>query len=168
MTFGIVLDHPKNADNVAHCLRTAHAFGASLVAVVGSRVRAGINDPINTVRAERHIPVLDFPTWGDLQTQLATDWMPIGVELAPGAVTLPGFVHPKSCLYLFGPEDGSLNCAPLKPRHVVKIPSIYCLNLALAVGITLYDRASKSGDYRAKPRSPNTVEQVSALRRQTA
>jgi tRNA(Leu) C34 or U34 (ribose-2'-O)-methylase TrmL len=58
--------------------------------------------------------------------------------------SLPNFVHPKNPVYVFGPEDGSLPQIYLKHcQRFLVIPSPYCLNLAAAVYITLYDRTAK-------------------------
>jgi hypothetical protein len=64
------------------------------------------------------------------------------------AETLGEFVHPPRALYVFGPEDGSLDRGLLAACHrFVQIPSRSCLNLAAAVNVVLYDRA------RAYPRA---------------
>lgn len=147
MTVGIVLQSPKTHDNVAAVLRLAICWGADLVAVVGAR-RWTARHPLNTMRSEHSIPFLHFEDMRALAKSWSDHWTPIGVEITPDAVDLRGFVHPRSALYMFGPEDGSLSPAPIRPRHVVKIPTSRCLNLAHAVGITLYDRSFKDGGAR--------------------
>lgn len=69
------------------------------------------------------------------------------VELTEGATALPEFIHPENALYIFGPEDGTIDQATIdKADHVVYIPTTGCLNLAATCNIVLYDRAAKRQD----------------------
>ncbi len=70
--------------------------------------------------------------------------MPVAVELRKNAEMLPHFVHPEKALYVFGPEDGSIDQVLLRHCHrFVVIPTAHCVNLAAAVYIILYDRMVK-------------------------
>lgn len=72
--------------------------------------------------------------------------IPVAIELVPGTESLPDFVHPEDAIYLFGPEDGSLERPMLMHCHkFVSIPSAHCMNLASAVYVVLYDRLVKQG-----------------------
>jgi tRNA(Leu) C34 or U34 (ribose-2'-O)-methylase TrmL len=139
--FAIGLEHVKNDVNVGGVLRAAQNFGASLVFTVGRRFK---QQPSNTGKADRHLPVLNFETWDDYMRHSPYGWIPVAVELCDGATSLPRFVHPKQAVYLFGPEDGSI-CGDTLARckYRVVIPSKFCLNLATASAVVMYDRLAK-------------------------
>lgn len=66
---------------------------------------------------------------------------------------LPEYTHPDRALYIFGPEDGSLDkeirdwC-----EDVVYIPTTGCMNLAATVNVVLYDRLAKGNNTRSGPK----------------
>jgi len=67
------------------------------------------------------------------------------VELVEGAIALPEFEHPEHALYVFGPEDGSINQKVIdRADAVVYVPTVGCMNLAATVNVLLYDRLAKS------------------------
>lgn len=134
----IGLERPKRDCNVGGVLRAAHVFGASGVVVAGMRFR---REPTDTTKAWRHIPVIE--TVGVLDA-IPYDCQPIAVELVDDAKPIETFRHPERAFYIFGPEDGSVSKATLaKCVASVVIPSRYCLNLAAAVNVVLYDRVAK-------------------------
>jgi tRNA(Leu) C34 or U34 (ribose-2'-O)-methylase TrmL len=51
------------------------------------------------------------------------------------------FNHPERAIYLFGGEDRSVPIVQNSKR--IKIPTSYCLNMAVASGVILYDRIIK-------------------------
>jgi tRNA(Leu) C34 or U34 (ribose-2'-O)-methylase TrmL len=58
---------------------------------------------------------------------------------------LPAFQHPDKVLYIFGPEDGTLNQRLIdRADAVVYVPTTGCMNLAATVNVVLYDRMAKS------------------------
>ena len=70
--------------------------------------------------------------------------LPIAVERVVEATPLPEFEHPERAMYLFGPENGSLDEAILERcTEVVSIPGHVCSNLAAAVNVGLCDRTAK-------------------------
>ena len=69
----------------------------------------------------------------------------VAIELVEGATPLPLFIHPEEALYIFGPEDGSIEQDVVDQcDHVVYIPTIGCMNLAATVNVLLYDRLAKT------------------------
>jgi tRNA(Leu) C34 or U34 (ribose-2'-O)-methylase TrmL len=70
--------------------------------------------------------------------------VPVAVELRRNAESLIEFTHPEDAVYVFGPEDGSLDRAVLGLCHrFVVIPTRQCTNLAAAVYTVRYDRHAK-------------------------
>ena len=79
--------------------------------------------------------------------------IPVAVELVEGARPLPEYTHPDRALYIFGPEDGSLQQEILDwcGAEVVYIPTQGCMNLAATVNVVLYDRLAKGNNTRSGP-----------------
>src|SRR5690606_4910751 len=76
----------------------------------------------------------------------------VGIELAECAIDLPSFRHPLRAAYVLGPERGSLS-EPLLARcdHVVRIPTAFCINVAMAGAIVMYDRVKTLGQFPERP-----------------
>lgn len=69
---------------------------------------------------------------------------PVAIELLPGSECLLDFQHPENAVYVFGPEDGSIDQVSRRFCHrFVTIPTKHCTNLAAAVYLILYDRMIK-------------------------
>jgi hypothetical protein len=72
----------------------------------------------------------------------------VGIELTTSSAPLTFFEHPDEVLYVFGPEDGSINRSFRRHCHeMLYIPAKHCLNLAAAVYVVLYDRVHKDTQY---------------------
>lgn len=143
MSFAIGVERPKRGVNVGTLWRSAYCLGASLVFTVGHRYEAQASD---TIKTPRHLPLLHFEDWEDYRRHAPFEWQPIAVEIAADARMLPAFTHPRQAVYLLGPEDGSLSPAALAlATHRVVIPGLFCLNVAVAGSIVMYDRLAKLG-----------------------
>lgn len=140
--FGVGLCMPRDPANVGCALRACGCFGASFCVYSGMRYKKHAAD---TQRADRHMPLFhagDAPE--DILLHLPYNCVPVAVELLDDAIPLSGYTHPERAFYVFGPEDGDIPPAVVaKCDHKIVIPSMFCLNLAAAVNIVLYDRAAK-------------------------
>jgi tRNA G18 (ribose-2'-O)-methylase SpoU len=76
----------------------------------------------------------------------------VGIELLDTAIDLPSFRHPLRAAYVLGPELGSLS-EPLLERcdYVVKIPTSFCVNVAMAGAIVMYDRMKSLARFADRP-----------------
>ena len=79
------------------------------------------------------------------------------------AVDLPSFTHPVAAAYVLGAEQDSLSPA-LQERcdFIVKIPTKFCVNLAVAGAIVMYDRMISLGRFAERPvrvGGPQAVQQ---------
>jgi len=76
----------------------------------------------------------------------------VGIELLDTAIELPRFRHPLRAAYVLGPEMGSLS-PELVARcdHVIKIPTSFCVNVAVAGAIVMYDRLITLGRFGERP-----------------
>lgn len=134
----IGLHMPKTPLNVGSALRAAHCYGAAMVAQSGYRYRGASTDPR---KAHRHLPLLIVD---DLFSVIPYDCVPVAVDIIDGARSLVDYQHPERAFYIFGPEDGTLGEKITdRCRDKVFVPTAFCMNLAAAVNVVLYDRAAK-------------------------
>lgn len=142
----ICLSRPKFARNVASSLRAASCYGASHLFYSGQRVEDDMRNIGRWPREERMKGYKEV-CWrrADRFVELFDRRMtPVAIELRPGSEELFAFEHPPNAIYIFGPEDGSIEPGILCLCHrFVVIPTRHCLNLATAVTTVLYDRAAK-------------------------
>lgn len=134
----IGLHMPKTASNIGSVLRASHCYGVGMVAHTGQRYR---NAGTDTMKAYRHLPLLHTD---DLQSMLPYDCVPVAVDLLDDARCLTTYAHPERAFYIFGPEDGTLGDKITSwCRDKVYVPTAFCMNLAAAVNVVLYDRMAK-------------------------
>ena len=134
----IALINPQKPVNFGGCLRSLGCFGGDLIYLVGARYQKQASDTLHTTR---HIPTIHVPDADKLLEVLPQHAIPIAVEFDATATPLHQFSHPESAVYLFGPENGSLSPALRAKCHAsLFIPTLYCLNLCMAVTLVLYDR----------------------------
>ncbi len=147
--FAIGAERISKSLNIGNLMRSAHGFGASFTFTIGANYR-GLEAFADTSRSARHLPHYDWSSVDSLV--LPQGCQLVGIELLDDAVELPAFKHPPRAAYVLGPELGSLSPALLERcDHVVKIPTNFCVNVAMAGAIVMYDR------YRSlnfKPRLP--------------
>ena len=76
----------------------------------------------------------------------------VGVELLDTATDLPSFRHPLKAAYVLGPEQGSLSDKLLERcDYVVRIPTSFCVNVAMAGAIVMYDRTRSLARFADRP-----------------
>jgi tRNA(Leu) C34 or U34 (ribose-2'-O)-methylase TrmL len=142
-TPSVVLLNPKYPQNVASAIRACSCFGVSTLIWTGERVNFSKLDRIP--REERMKGYRDV-YWeiNERPLDLFPGSIPICVEITPNAQNLATFTHPPNVVYIFGPEDGSVNQVYRRLCHsFVFIPAAHCLNLAAALNVVLYDRRIK-------------------------
>lgn len=140
---GIGLFAPQKGENVGGALRAAYCFNAAFIVTSGGKYATTPTDVFQTVK---HIP---FFRVKDLRMAIPQDCVPVAVELTAEAEDIRDYHHPARAFYIFGPENGSLGKDVLSYcRDIIRIPTLGCLNLAMAVNIVLYDRIVKMHDKR--------------------
>jgi tRNA G18 (ribose-2'-O)-methylase SpoU len=147
--FGIGAEGISKPMNLGNLIRSAHAFGASFVFLVDPHytVESTLAD---TSQAEKQLPLYRFEAVERLT--LPDSCVLIGVELLDEATLLPSFRHPLNAAYVFGPERSSLSPAMVaRCDHVVRIPTRFCINLAAAGAIVMYDRLLSLGRFAPRP-----------------
>lgn len=147
--FAIGVEGISKPMNVGNLFRSAHAFGASFVFTIRADGRA-FNMPSDTSRGADHLPSFRFSRLDEMN--LPKGCRLVGVELLETAIELPVFHHPLQAAYVLGPERGSLSQELLAAcDFVVKIPSRFCINVATAGAIVMYDRILTLGRFGERP-----------------
>ena len=103
MSFGIILDRTKFYSNIGTMMRSCYNLEADFIAIIGKRFSRR-NERGDTVDTQQTIPTFTFDS---IDTALAAlpRWPLVAVEITSRSRDLKNFVHPKSCSYVFGPED---------------------------------------------------------------
>ena len=147
--FGIGVEGISKPMNLGNLMRSAHAFGASFFFTVDPAARLG-KQKSDTSKSPDHLPLYAWDTVGDMRLPDACDL--VGIELTDEAIDLPSFGHPRRAAYVLGPERGALSEAMLdRCTYVVKIPTAFCINVAMAGAIVMYDRARSLGRFDPRP-----------------
>jgi tRNA G18 (ribose-2'-O)-methylase SpoU len=136
--FAIGAERSSKALNLGNLMRSAHGFGAAFTFTVGAMYQA-LEARADTSKGQVHLPHYNWGSLADMQLPVGCQL--IGIELIDEAIDLPDFRHPLRAAYILGPELGSLSPATLAVcAQVVKIPTSFCVNVAMAGAIVMYDR----------------------------
>ena len=148
--FGIGVEGVSKSANVGALLRTAHAFGAGFCFTLGAGFDNRAGRTADTSDAPSAVPLWRFEDVGAMR--LPEGCVLVGVELLEEASELPSFRHPLNAAYILGPERSGLSAEVLaRCRHVVRIPTRFSLNLAVAGALVLYDRLLQHGRFADRP-----------------
>ncbi len=157
--FGIGAEGTSKSANVGALLRTAHAFGAAFCFTLGTGFDARAGRNADTADTPAHVPLWRFG--GAAELQLPKGCKLVGIEMHEDAAELPSFRHPLSAAYVLGPERASLSPALLaRCDHLVRIPTRFSLNLAVAGALVLYDRLLQHGRFAERPVMSGGAAQV--------
>lgn len=131
-------------------------FDAAFTFTVGHRFPKQASD---TLRSWRHIPTYQYADVSSWLAHVPLDCDVVGIELTDDARPLETFSHPQRAVYILGPEDGSLSDAvQARCRHIVQIDSRFCLNVASAGTVVMYDRNRKASWSRSSVVEQRPVE----------
>lgn len=147
--FAIGAERSSKSLNLGNLMRSAHAFGASFTFTIGATYQA-LEAAADTSRGGKHLP---HYSWRSVEEMvLPRGCKMVGVELTEAAIDLPSFGHPLRAAYVLGPERGALSEALLvRCDYVVKIPTSFCVNVAMAGAIVMYDRLRSLGRFAQRP-----------------
>jgi tRNA G18 (ribose-2'-O)-methylase SpoU len=156
--FAVGAEQISKPMNLGNLLRSAHAFGASFASTIGAHHNA-FERGSHTSRAVEHLPVYHWRSLEEMQ--LPRGARLVGVELTDDAVELPSFHHPLQAAYVLGPERGALSSQLLERcDYVVKIPTSFCINVAVAGAIVMYDRMRSHGRFAPRPLTEGAPESI--------
>jgi len=138
---GIGVLNIKSEINYGTLFRSAFAFGADFIFLIGKRFKKQCSD---TTNSHKHLPLFEYPSFGDFYEHIPYDCQLVSVEICEKAKLIREFSHPERAVYLLGKEDGSLPDDVIdKSFGVIQISTKYCLNVAVAGSIVLFDRFNK-------------------------
>jgi tRNA G18 (ribose-2'-O)-methylase SpoU len=147
--FAIGAERISKALNLGNLMRSAHGFGAAFTFTIGASYQA-LEARADTSKGRQHLPHYSWASTTELM--LPEGCRLVGVELLDEAVDLPSFRHPLRAAYVLGPEQGTLSPELLaRCDHVVRIPTSFCVNLAMAGAIVMYDRVRCLGRFPPRP-----------------
>jgi tRNA G18 (ribose-2'-O)-methylase SpoU len=147
--FGIGAERISKALNLGNLMRSAHGFGASFTFTIGATYQA-LEARADTSKGARNLPHYNWASPAELA--LPAGCRLVGIELLDEAIDLPSFHHPRCAAYVLGPEKGSLSPELIaRCDYVVRIPTSFCINLAMAGAILMYDRVRALGRFPPRP-----------------
>lgn len=154
--FAIGAERSSKALNLGNLMRSAHAFGASFTFTIGAMYQA-LEARADTSKGGAHLPHYNWDRPADLI--LPKGCKLVGIELLDEAIDLPSFRHPLQAAYVLGPEKGSLSPELLERcDFTVKIPTSFCINVAMAGAIVMYDRTRSLAPFAERPISEGGPE----------
>ena len=139
--YGIGIENTKTSVNIGTLWRSAKIFNASFIFTIGKRYKKQASD---TLKAYRHIPLYQYDSFDKFYEAMPYDCRLIGIELDERAKPIYNYVHPERAIYLLGAEDSGMTKEALtKCQTIIQLPGDYCLNVAVAGSIVMYDRVTK-------------------------
>lgn len=147
--FAIGAERMSKALNLGNLMRSAHGFGASFTFTIGATYQA-MEAVADTSKGRIHLPHYN---WNGIdEMALPEGCRLVGIELLDEAIDLPSFRHPIRAAYVLGPELGSLSPSLIdRCDFVVKIPTRFCVNVAMAGAIVMYDRVRSLARFADRP-----------------
>lgn len=137
--FAIGIYGGKTPQNTGMLWRSAQSLGAAFIFTVGCRYLK--YDRTDTTKTAQHIPLFHYGSLSELRAAMPHGAELIGVELVEHAEPIRQFHHPERAVYLLGAEDHGLSDEAMDVcKRVVVLPGRYCLNVAVAGSILMYDR----------------------------
>jgi len=137
--FHVAIENWQHDMNIGSIVRSANAFGAAAVHIVGRR-RWNKRGAMVTDRYQHvlyHEDVATLVAWS------TTHHLPIvGIENGPGSVRLERYAIPERCLLLFGQEGPGLSAAALAASAVIveisQFGSTRSINASAAAAIVMH------------------------------
>ena len=147
--FAIGAERISKSLNLGNLLRSAHGFGASFTFTIGATYQA-LEARADTSKGAQHLPHYN---WAKRRRAGAAGGMPAGRGGAARRGHRPAELPPSlRAAYVLGPERGALSPELIaRCDHVVRIPTSFCVNLAMAGAIVMYDRVRSLGRFAERP-----------------
>ncbi len=137
--FHVAIENWQHDLNIGTVVRTANAFNAAGVHIVGRRRwnRRG------AMVTDRYLHVAHHPEVSDLGRWARAAELPIvAIDIVPGATALETTVLPRACVLLFGQEGPGLSSAALDLADgvcsIAQFGSTRSINVGVAAGIAMH------------------------------
>lgn len=142
--FHVAVENWAHDLNIGSVVRTANAFAAAEVHIVGrrrwNRRGAMVTDRYQHVR--HHATIDDLLAWAAAGGPDGAPVPVLGVDNLPGSVPLEGYPLPRSCVLLFGQESVGLSDAArasaVDVLHIAQFGSTRSINAAAAAAIAMH------------------------------
>jgi tRNA G18 (ribose-2'-O)-methylase SpoU len=137
--------------NIGSVVRTANAFNAAGVHVVGRRRwnRRGAMVTDRYLHVHHHASAEDLVTWAATAGGDGTRLPVVGIDNVPGSVPIEGYPLPERCVLLFGQESTGLTpqaqaaCEVI--LHITQHGSTRSINAGAAAAIAMHAWAVQQG-----------------------
>jgi tRNA G18 (ribose-2'-O)-methylase SpoU len=148
--FHVAIENWRHDLNIGSIVRTANAFLASEVHIVGNRRwnRRGamVTDRYQHIR--HHPDAFDLAAWAE------AEGIPIlGIDNLPGSVPLETYALPRACVLVFGQESVGLSDAvravAVDTLAIAQYGSTRSINAAAAAAIAMHAWVRQHGDISA-------------------
>lgn len=145
--FHVAIENWEHDFNIGSVVRTANAFGARAVHIVGRRRwnRRGAMVTDRYQHVHHHASVGEFAAWA------AREGLPvIGIDNLPGSVPLETYRLPRACVLVFGQESVGLT-APMQEAVVdtlaiAQYGSTRSINAGAAAAVAMHAWVREHGD----------------------
>ena len=148
--FHVAIENWRHDLNIGSIVRTANAFLASEVHIVGNRRwnRRG------AMVTDRYQHIRHHPEAADLAAWAAAEGIPIlGIDNLPGSVPLETYALPRACVLVFGQESVGLSDAvravAVDTLAIAQYGSTRSINAAAAAAIAMHAWVRQHGDVAA-------------------
>ncbi len=137
--FHVAIENWQHDMNIGTVVRTANAFNAAGVHIVGRRRwnRRGAMVTDRYMHVSHHDTVAELMEWAEKES-LAV----IGVDLVPGAVAIETVQLPQRCILVFGQEGPGLSAEVCERAAMVcsiaQFGSTRSINAGVAAGIAMH------------------------------
>jgi len=142
--FHVAIENWSHDMNIGSVVRTANAFAAAEVHIVGrrrwNRRGAMVTDRYQHLR--HHATVADLLGWAATAGADGGALPVLGVDNVPGSVPLEGYPLPRACVLLLGQESVGLSdearAAAVDVLHIAQFGSTRSINAGAAAAIAMH------------------------------
>ncbi|WP_213283496.1 TrmH family RNA methyltransferase [Cellulomonas hominis] len=142
--FHVAIENWAHDLNIGSVVRTANAFNAAGVHVVGRRRwnRRGAMVTDRYLHVHHHAAVEDLLAWAATAGPGGAALPVLGIDNVPGSVPLDGYDLPRECVLLFGQESAGLSDAAREAAeavlHIDQYGSTRSINAGAAAAIAMH------------------------------
>ena len=140
-SFHVAIENWEHDLNIGSVVRTANAFAAAAVHIVGKRRwnRRGAMVTDRYQHVHHHPSVTDLVEWAATAGPGGGPLPVIGIDNLPGSVPIEGFALPRECVLVFGQEGPGLSAEVREAAdgvlHISQFGSTRSINAGAAAAI---------------------------------
>ena len=143
-SFHVAIENWEHDFNIGSVVRTANAFAAAAVHIVGKRRwnRRGAMVTDRYQHVHHHPSVGDLVAWSATAGPSGGPLPVIGIDNLPGSVPIEGFALPRECVLVFGQEGPGLSAEVREAAdvvlHISQFGSTRSINAGAAAAIAMH------------------------------